>query len=118
MQTSWTVEYWEYSPGGPDPYRNPPTYTPPLDQPGTEVPVYGWHTPSTTDPKLAGHPDRVIVDVELLVTPDFAPTPKSRIGLPSGPAGRFEVIGDVQDCNHGPFGWQPGSVVNLRRVTG
>jgi hypothetical protein len=109
------VQYWEYTPGGPDPHRNPPTYSPPLNQPGTQVQVYGWAVPSTTDPKLAGHPDRVIVDVELYATPTFSPTPRSVIGLPSG---RFEVLGAVQDYNHGPFEWTPGGVVNLRKVTG
>lgn len=112
--TPYTVQYWEYSPGGPDPHRTPPTYSPALDRPGTRVPVIGWAVPSAADPRLAGHPDRVIVDADLYVPATFAPTPHSVIELPSG---RFEVV-DVQDYNHGPAQWQPGNVVGLRKVGG
>jgi hypothetical protein len=112
--TPHTVGHHAYSAGGPDPHRNPPSYTPPIDEPGEAVAVYGWHVPSTTEPKIAGH-DRVIVDVELLVPPEFIPGPHDRIDLPTG---QFEVVGEVQDYNHGPFGWHPGSVINLRKVDG
>lgn len=111
--TPFTVGHHVYSAGGADPHRNPPTYTPPLDQPGTSVPVYGWHTPSTTEPKLAGH-DRVIVDVELLA-PGFTPKPQDWIDLPDG---QYEVVGATQDYNHGPFDWTPGAVIQLRKVDG
>lgn len=109
------MKYWEFTPGGPDPHRDPGTYTPPLDDPGTDVPVYGWAIPSTSNPELAGHPDRVSADGDLYAPPTFTPTPRSVIGLPSG---RYEVLGEVQDYNHGPFDWQPGSTVNLRKVVG
>lgn len=64
---------------------------------------------------LAGHPDRVIADGDLYAPFTFTPTPSSVIGLP---VGRFEVIGHVQDYNHGPFDWAPGCVTNLRKVEG
>ncbi|SNY84056.1 hypothetical protein SAMN04244553_3592 [Nocardia amikacinitolerans] len=118
LPTPWTVRYHERTPGGPDPHRNPAIYTPPADQPGTEVPVYGWYTPAIDDPFVAGHPDRVNIDVVLLAPPDFAPTDGSLIDLPAGPAGRFEVSGGVRDYNYGPFGFQPGGLVALRKAVG
>ncbi len=113
--TPHVVQCWLYSPGGPDPHRDPPTYSPALDQPGTQAKVYGWAIPSTSSPTVEGHPDRSAADADLYAPPTFAPPPRSLIGLPSG---RFEVVGEVQDFNHGPFGFQPGNVIQLRRVVG
>lgn len=109
------MPYWRHTPGEPDPHRDPPTFSPPLDQPGTPIKVYGWAIPSTTNPSLDGHPDRVSADGDLYAPPGFEPTPRSLVRLPQG---RFEVIGLVQDYDHGPFDWQPGSVINLRKVDG
>lgn len=109
------MEYWQYTPGGPDPHRNPPSYSPPLDEPGTPVQVYGWAIPSAVAANLDGHPDRVIADGDLYAPVAFVPTPHSVIGLPTG---RFEVLGAVQDYNHGPFEWVPGNVSGLRKVDG
>lgn len=112
----YSIQYWEYTPGGPDPHRNPATYSPPLDQPGTSVNVYGWSLPASADPRQEGHPDRVIADGDLHAPVTFMPTPHSLIGLPQG---RFEVIGDVRDHNHSPFNdWRPGYDIALRKVVG
>lgn len=92
-------------------------YTPPLPEAGTAVSVYGWFVPSTTEPPLAGH-DRVIVDVQLMVPPGFPAGPRDVVDLPEGPAGQFEVVGYPEDYTHGPFGWAPGAVINLRKVDG
>lgn len=101
---------------GVDAHRNPvKTYTPPLDQPGTPVKVYGWSVPSTSEPLIPGH-DRVIADIQLLIPPGFPAGPSSVIDLPS--AGQYQVIGEQQDYTTGPFGFRPGSVLNLRRITG
>ncbi|WP_280246159.1 hypothetical protein [Nocardia abscessus] len=116
--TPYTVGHHACTPGGPDPHRNPATYTPPKNQPGTPVPVIQWGVPESTEPKLAGHDRTVIVDVELFVTPEFNPNPGDLIDLPAGPAGQFEVVGYPEDANHGFHGWRPGSVVNLRRMEG
>lgn len=114
--TPYTVFYWEYVPGGSDPHRNPASFVPPLDQPGTPVGVYGWSLPSSTDPRQEGHPDRTIADGDLHAPTAFKPTPRSQIGLPDG---RYEVVGDVRDHNHSPFNdWKPGYDIALRKVVG
>lgn len=91
------------------------TYTPALDAPGAEHPVIGWAVPTSSEPALAGH-DRVVVDVQLLVPPDFPARAHDVIDLPTG--GRYEVVGEVGGTEGNPFGWVPGGVVNLRRVDG
>lgn len=92
-------------------------YTPAKGSAGTQVKVYGWSTPVTSEPRIAGH-DRTIVEVEMLAPPGFVVSPRDLIDLPQGPSGQFEVIGYDEDYNNGPFGWHPGTVVNLRRVDG
>lgn len=80
-----------------------------------EVSVIGWYVSSTHEPQIAGH-DRVLVDAQVLVPEGFAAGTQDRFVLPG--KGEFEVTGETEDYNHGPFGWRPGGVVNLRRVTG
>ncbi|MBF6459806.1 hypothetical protein IU433_12240 [Nocardia puris] len=116
--TPWTVRYWARTPPGPDPYRAPATYSPPLTGDGEPVAVYGWYTPSIDDPFVAGHPERAVIDVLLLAPPGFDPADGSVIELPAGPAGRFEVAAGGRDYTHGPFGFAPGAVIALRKVVG
>ena len=80
-----------------------------------DVKVYGWYISSTHEPQIAGH-DRLLVDAQVLAPESFRPGPKDRIELPG--FGDYAVNGETEDYNHGPFGWRPGNVVNLRRVTG
>lgn len=89
-------------------------YVPARGATGTPCQVYGWSTPLSTEPAVAGH-DRVVVDVQLMVPPGFPAGPYDVIDLPDG---EYQVIGQPEDFNHGPFGWQPGTVLNLRKVTG
>ncbi|MBF6333441.1 hypothetical protein [Nocardia transvalensis] len=77
-------------------------------------PVYGWGPPQTREPKTAGY-DRLVVDVELFAPPTFSVKPRDRVRL----AGQdYQVIGYAEDYTHGPFGFAPGVVVNLRRGDG
>ena len=118
LPTPWSVGYRERTPGGTDPHRNPATFAPALDEPATQVPVYGWYTPTVDDPFIEGHPDRVNISIVLLSPPEFQPTDGSLIDLPGGPGGRFEVAGGVRDYNYGPHGFRPGGLVPLRKVVG
>lgn len=114
----FTVGHHAYSSTTQDAHGNDiPVYMPALTQSGVQRKVIGWSTPSTDEPKLAGH-DRVVVDVELLVPEGFPAQPRDVIDLPAGPRGQFEVIGYQQDYNHGFHGWRPGSVLALQKVDG
>src|SRR5690606_34434598 len=77
--------------------------------------VYGWGAPQTAEPKLAGH-DRQVVEIEVLVPPDFpALSHRAQARLDGGV---FDVLGSVERYDHNPFGWDPGGVLNLKRVEG
>lgn len=89
-------------------------YTPSADQPGTSHAVYGWSVPSSDSPVLAGH-DRVQVDIELLVPPEFPAKPRDLVDLPDG---QYQIVGIVRDYATGPFEWVPGGVLNLQKVEG
>ena len=85
-------------------------YTPPRDQRGARHLVYGPVPVSSTEPE-----GLVIVDRELLVPPDFPVTADDLVDLPDG---QYAVIGQPSDYCLGPFGFQPGLVVHLKKVTG
>lgn len=79
------------------------------------VQVAGWATPSSDEPKLAGH-DRQTVTVELYA-PVGAFRPEDAVRLPERDD-TLEVIGEPENYSHGPFGWDPGlEVVNLGGVS-
>lgn len=80
-----------------------------------DVAVHGWHTSATHEPQIAGH-DRVLVDAQVLAPSSWRPGPKDKVVLPG--FGEYRVEGETEDFNHGPFGWEPGNRVNLRKVTG
>ena len=97
--------------GARDAHGNPVTsWADPVD-----VTVYGWHTGQSEEPQIAGH-DRVRVDGRVFAPESWQPGPRDLVVLPG--KGEFKVIAEVEDYNHGPFGWRPGVVVNLRKVTG
>ncbi|GAA5096828.1 hypothetical protein [Nocardia iowensis] len=113
-----TLSHHRHRDGGTDSHGNPVSlYTPPLDETGIAVRVYGWGPARSSEPDLDGH-TRVITEVEVYAPAQFHPSPADLIDLPSGPAGRFEVIGVAADANHGPFDWTPGNVITLRKVDG
>ncbi len=81
-----------------------------------DVKVYGWSAPSGVT-ELGD--DRVIIDLKVYGPQTFLPSFRDQIVIPTGAnAGTFDVVGEVEDYNHGPFGWAPGVVVNLKRVDG
>lgn len=80
-----------------------------------EIAVYGWWTQDGEEPAVGGH-ERVKVDAKVLARSSWRPEPRDRVILPG--FGKFEVVGAVADYDHGPFGYRPGVVVNLVRVTG
>lgn len=80
-----------------------------------DVPAF-WHTGPTHEPQIAGH-ERVRVDAKVYVDRDLSVSAKDKFVLPRW--GEFEVEGEPEDYNSGPFGWAPGLVaLNLRKVTG
>lgn len=78
------------------------------------VRIYGWEVPRTAEPLRAGH-DRVVVDLSMFVPPGFEVSAHDRVDI----KGRtYEVVGEFEDASNGPFGFDPGGTVQLRRVEG
>lgn len=76
--------------------------------------VYGWEVPRTAEPLRAGH-DRVVVDLSMFVPPGFEVSAHDRVEI-NGLT--YEVVGEFEDAGNGPFGFDPGGTVQLRRVEG
>lgn len=118
--TPYTVGVHAYSSTSVGGYgRDVPTWTPPKDEPGTPQAIHGWASPSSTEPKLAGH-DRVEVQIEMYVPAAFQAGPHDVIDLNTV---QYEVIGYPEDYTGSPWAFLPGGfvggrVVNLRRVEG
>ena len=107
----WTVEVSDYTPSTEDAHGDAGDS---WGEPRTE-PVYGWAPPSgDAEPFEAGR-NAVVRDLDLYVPPDFTCSPRDLVSV-SGV--EYEAVGHPQDFNHGPFGFIPGSVVNLKRVEG
>lgn len=75
--------------------------------------VYGWAPTYETERHEAALAGRTVSDLTLY-TPDLDWSSNDKVvvdGLD------YEVIGNPKDFNHGPFGFQPGCTVNLKRVS-
>lgn len=111
--TPWTVQVQAYDSTAEDGFGNPLDAWGPA---GAPQPVYGWCPPGTIGRReVTGWRSVVTTDVELLAPPGFTCNPRDRIIL-DGLV--HEVQGEVEDFNHGPFGFRPGVVVNLKRTKG
>lgn len=108
MESLHPVRLSVWTPGGATSHgRTPGTFSDPQDRM-----VYGWAVPTSDEPKTVGE-NRLVVD--LVVYAPWTCSDKDRITI----LGRdFEVTGEPEDYNRGPFGWQPGYVINCRRIRG
>lgn len=92
-----------------------------------QLDVYGWGPPQLQAPKevLVGT-TRYVVAVELMVPPGVFAKDNDRIQLASTLEVEanpelyewYRVVGPIEDYTHNPFGWNPGSVINLIAVKG
>ena len=105
--TPWTVQREAWSSGGLDAHGNQSdTYLAPVD-----VAVYGWAAPAPEERTS----ERVVIDLRMYAPSGTAANSRDRFILPDG---TYEAQGPAQSYDYGPFGWQPGVVINLRRVEG
>ena len=110
IQPRRQVEVLRWSTGGLDAHNNPIVgYAEP-----EPLMVYGWEVPRTAEPLRAGH-DRVIVDLSMFVPPGTEISAHDRVVINDR---EFEVVGEVEDAGNGPFGFDPGATVQLRRIEG
>jgi hypothetical protein len=85
----------------------------------TEVWVYGWGPPQFTPQgkEVVVESSRYVVETELFVPPGIIAYNKDLIKLGSNPEWH-RVVGPTEDYSHNPFGFNPGSVINLIAVEG
>ncbi|WEV84056.1 head-to-tail stopper [Mycobacterium phage Muddy] len=81
--------------------------------------VYGWGPPQQETPKevIVGD-DRIRVELELMVPPGWQSKHRDKFDLGYGDDVVYYQVGPVEDYEHNPFGWNPGSVVNLVSIKG
>ena len=79
-----------------------------------DQPVIGWAAPVSTDPKTVGT-NRIVVQVELYTPEGFDCGDQDKVTVGGV---EYFAIGWPEDYCNGPFGFRPGYVVNLRRVSG
>lgn len=77
--------------------------------------VHGWHTGQSEEPQISGH-ERLRVDGQVVAPETWRPDPRDKVVIPG--VGEFYIIGLPEDHNHGPFGFRPGLMINIQRVTG
>ena len=109
--TPWSVTVHPFSSGPElDAHNNP---TEGFGDDRTE-PVYGWAPAGTTEP-LEVNRDSVTWDLDLMVSPTFAASARDEI---TANGVRYQIVGVLEDFNHGPFGFTPGGRIALRKVVG
>lgn len=83
--------------------------------PPTEVLVFGWEPPRSSEPYTPGHDQRAVIEMLLYAPQSMNPKAPDRVRLGGVP---FEVVGVAGDPNNNPW-FEPGLVtVNLKRVEG
>lgn len=106
MEALWEVSVYPYTGGARNEYGNV------IDSWATtpvQKEVYGWSPAGTNESTASRH--TVTADVELLVPPGFTLDSRDHVQILGV---TYEVQGEVEDYNHGPFGFTPGGRVNLR----
>lgn len=107
MNAAWRVEVVPFVADIDDDYGNATaTYGPPVPRY-----VYGWAPAGSVEVQSYRHD--VKADLSVYAPADFVIDPRDRMVV----GGKtYEVAGEPDDFNHGPFGWAPGVVVNLTRA--
>lgn len=108
----WTITVHEHTYGERDEYgERKDVY---LDR---DEPVMGWAPASAgTEPFEQGR-RTVVADLDVYGPPGLSVKSLDEVTIPVGSAsGRYKVEGDVEDFNHGPYGFTPGVRVSLTRV--
>lgn len=130
LPTAYTVVRKPYIPGAISNSGNAKdTWGPP-----EEHSVYGWGPPEnkaqTTEPKAVyADNQRYVVELELMVPPGFVARNRDRFVLDitledflavsnTAELEWYRGLGPIESYEANPFGWNPGSVVNLISVEG
>src|SRR5699024_11787463 len=64
------------------------------------------------DSRSHGFEHGLVRDLDVYVPPSFEVDPRDRVRVQGL---EYEIVGNVQDFTHGPFGFKPGGVLPLKR---
>lgn len=104
----YTAQWMARVPGPPDDHGTPTwTFADPVP-----VPVIGWAPPAADQQSFDPTRTAVVRDLDLMA-PQWPGGPQDR-ALVGGLL--YAQIGHPEDFNHGPFGFEPGVRVSLKRV--
>lgn len=104
-----TIGHAIYTPGAVDSHNNPKDdWAAPVD-----VLVYGYGPPIRTEEAEPGG-TQVIQGIQVLA-PTFPVDPRDRFVIDTL---TYMVIGETAVWDNGPFGFEPGMTIRLRRVEG
>lgn len=106
MEARWEVQVLPYVGTTPDDYGNEvASFAPPVTRY-----VYGWSPAGGVEVNTFRH--AVAADLAVYAPNDLDVRPRYRMVVDGK---TYDVQGEVEDYNHGPFGYAPGVVVNLTR---
>lgn len=107
--TPWTVQLSKWSYGPKDRFGD---QTKVWSDPVTRN-VYGWSPPDLTEEVFSANRDAVVQDLDIYDPDDSVYAPDDLV-IVNGTT--YSVLGNTRNYDHGPFGYQPGGVVRVKRV--
>lgn len=110
ISTPWTVQLSKWSYGPPDRYgEREKVYSEPVTRS-----VYGWAPPDLAEEIFSANRDAIVQDLDVYDPDDSVYAPDDHVII-NGTT--YRVMGDTRNYDHGPFGFMPGGVVRVKRVT-
>lgn len=110
LSTPFTVLLSKWSHGPPDKYgEREKVYAEPVARP-----VYGWAPPDLAEEIFSANRDAIVQDLDVYDPHDSDYSPDDHVII-NGVT--YRVMGDTRNYDHGPFGYKPGGVVRVKRVT-
>lgn len=104
--TPWTILHMAYAGTTNDSHGNQvETWADPVPRA-----VYGWAAPQFTEPMTPGVTSEVVTLI--VYSPKFDVGERDRFAVDGK---TYDIVGEAGDYDHGPFGFHPGMVINLKR---
>lgn len=112
LPTPYTVQHEVYESDAEDSRGNA------IDRwlPPVALEVHGWATPASDQETFEPGRNAVERDLDLYAPGGTSASPRDRITIPG--EGLFQVVGRHQDFTKGPWQWNAGVRINLKRTEG
>lgn len=111
LPTPYTVKRHAFTPSPNGGYDGPGTW----DAVGEEIAVHGWSAPGADSVPHEQQRTPVIRDLDLLVPPGTPGRPNDRWVIEGT---EYDQVGHIEDYTRGPFRYEAGLRINLKRAEG